>query len=324
MQMDKVSSARVAIVTLNWNGLRDTKRCLESLRRTTHPTYDVVVVDNGSTGNDVAILRNTFGDYIHLIENGENYGFSEGSNIGYRYAVRTLDPEYIALLNNDTVVDPDWLSELLKPFSADGSETLGATCSLVRDLAHPDQIRYGGGGTMNVFGQARASTTMEPDTAVRTLAGAACLVRRSALEKLGELFCRQFFIYYNDIDLSWRLDTLGYRLRYVPTSVVLHKEGASARTAAIRERNSVLNTRNKYLTFYRNLSLPNFAVMFPLLLGYDIVVGIGGTIYKADPHLLLYKTRGILEFFRTMKAVRHYGGGRLGYLDRKLYLDKLG
>lgn len=320
---DKLSP-EVSIIILNWNGLQDTIRCLESLKHTSYPNYKIVVVDNGSRGNDVAELRERFGDYIHLVENEDNHGFSEGCNIGAKYAAARFDPDYIALLNNDTVVDSEWLGELVAPFSTDSSGTLKATCSLVRELSCPEQIQYGGGGKMNIFGQCRASTTMEQETSVRSLAGASCLIECSAIGELQELFCPDFFIYYNDVDLSWRLHSLGYRLRYVPTSVVWHEEAATARSAVIRKRNAILSTRNKYLTFYRNLSLASFICILPVLLAYDVGIVIGGTVFAGDPSTIVTKAKGLVEFLRVVRDVRHVGGGRIGYLDKRLYLDRLG
>lgn len=322
--MKKETPPKIAIIILNWNGFRDTIECLESLRQTTYSNYEVVVVDNASDGNDAAILKERFEGYIHLIENEENYGFAEGSNIGVRYTIRTFNPAYVALLNNDTTVDPDWLTELTKPFLADPSGTLAVTSSLIRDFSHPECIQYGGDAKMNIFGQCRASTRMERDTTVRTLAGAACLIRRSALEKLGTLFCPDFFLYYEEIDLSWRLDTWGFRQCYVPTSVVFHKGGGSARKEVIRKRVAVLSTRNKYLTFYRNLSLGKFIATFSLLLSYDMFIMIAGSVYKRNPLVLVTKVEGILEFFRAVPRMKRVGGGRLGYLDKRPYLDKLG
>jgi GT2 family glycosyltransferase len=322
--MKKQVSPRVAIIILNWNGLPDTVNCLESLRKTTYPSYQIVVVDNASQGNDAARLRSRFGDYIHLIENEDNYGFAEGNNIGIRYAITTLNAEYIALLNNDTTVDPAWLTELIKPFLADVSGTLAVTSSLIRDFSCPDRIQYGGDANLNIFGQCRASRRIEEDTTVRTLAGAACVISKSAIEKLGTFFCPDYFAYYEDIDSSWRLDTLGYKQYYVPTSVVFHKGGSSLRDDLMRKRIAVLSTRNKYLTFYRNLALGKLIAILPLLLGYDIFIMIAGTLYKRNPLVFVTRAQGILAFIRDARKVTHVGGGRLSYLDKRLYLDKLG
>ena len=108
----------VSIIILNWNGLEDTIECLESLKKITYPNYKLIIVDNGSEGNDVAVLRHRFGSYIHIIEKDKNYGFTEGNNIGMRYALKG-EARYILLLNNDTIVDPDFLSNLIKVAAGD-------------------------------------------------------------------------------------------------------------------------------------------------------------------------------------------------------------
>jgi len=83
-----VSHPTVSTIILNWNGLKDNIECLESLDKVTYPNYQVIVVDNGSTGDDGKTLRERYGDYIQIIQNDKNYGYAEGNNIGMRYAMR--------------------------------------------------------------------------------------------------------------------------------------------------------------------------------------------------------------------------------------------
>lgn len=100
----------VAIIILNWNGLRDTLECLESLAMITYPNYELIVVDNGSTDGSAACLRARYPD-IAIIENKENLGFAEGNNVGkHALAKRT---HYVLLLNNDTIVAPAFLDALV-------------------------------------------------------------------------------------------------------------------------------------------------------------------------------------------------------------------
>jgi len=108
-----MSPPKVCIIVLNWNGLSDTVECLESLRKLGYSNYGVIVVDNASKGDDVEVLKQRYGGYVYLIKNDRNYGFAEGNNIGIRYALGNLKPDYYFLLNNDTVVAPDVLDELV-------------------------------------------------------------------------------------------------------------------------------------------------------------------------------------------------------------------
>jgi len=90
---------KVSIIILNWNGLGDTIECLESLKKITYPNYEVIVVDNGSEGNDAQVLQEKFGDYIHLIQNEKNYGFAEGNNNALK--TTSKQKEYIPILGTD-------------------------------------------------------------------------------------------------------------------------------------------------------------------------------------------------------------------------------
>ena len=131
---------KVSIIILNWNGLEDTIECLESLKKITHPNYEVIVVDNGSEGNDAQMLQERFGDYIHIIRNDKNYGFAGGANIGMRYVLNNSAADYVLLLNNDTVVDPEFLTELVKVAEADPA--IGITGGKIYYYDNPGQLQF--------------------------------------------------------------------------------------------------------------------------------------------------------------------------------------
>ncbi|GAG89310.1 unnamed protein product, partial [marine sediment metagenome] len=109
-----MNQPKVSIITLNWDGLEYTIECLASLKKITYPNYEVIVVDNGSKGNDAQVLEEKFGDYIHIIKNDMNYGSRGGVNIGMRYFLNNSNSDYLLLLDNDTVVDPEFLTEMVK------------------------------------------------------------------------------------------------------------------------------------------------------------------------------------------------------------------
>jgi len=105
---------KVSIIILNWNGLKDTIECLESLKKITYPNYEVIVVDNDSKGNDADILEERYKNYIRVIRNKENLGFAGGNNVAIRQVLKEEKSDYILLLNNDTIVEPNFLEELIK------------------------------------------------------------------------------------------------------------------------------------------------------------------------------------------------------------------
>lgn len=103
---------KVYIIILNWNGLKDTLECLESVFKLDYLNFEVIVVDNGSTDDSVNVILKTY-PQVRLIENRENLGYTGGNNIGMRYAIER-DADYIWLLNNDTIVEEDTLGEACK------------------------------------------------------------------------------------------------------------------------------------------------------------------------------------------------------------------
>ncbi|RPJ61945.1 MAG: glycosyltransferase family 2 protein, partial [Dehalococcoidia bacterium] len=114
------SAFGVAVIILNWNGLEDTRECLLSLQKIDYPRYTVIVVDNGSSGDDVECLKEQFGEYIDIVVNESNLGYAKGVNIGVKTAREKYAPDYYLLLNNDTIVDAGFLSELVESFESNG------------------------------------------------------------------------------------------------------------------------------------------------------------------------------------------------------------
>ncbi|MCE5214153.1 MAG: glycosyltransferase, partial [Methanobacterium sp.] len=105
-----METPKVTIVIVNWNGWEDTIECLKSLYHVNYTNFNIIIVDNHSQDDSVKKIK----DYIEnkkliLIVNDENYGFAEGNNIGIRYAQKNFNPDYILLLNNDTIVDKEFL-----------------------------------------------------------------------------------------------------------------------------------------------------------------------------------------------------------------------
>jgi GT2 family glycosyltransferase len=115
---------KVGIVIINWNGLSDTIECLRSLENIRYHNYNVIVVDNNSYGNDAATLKNEFSN-IKLIELKKNLGFANANNVGILIAL-SEKADYILLLNNDTIVDADFLLEMIKIAETDAR--IGILC----------------------------------------------------------------------------------------------------------------------------------------------------------------------------------------------------
>lgn len=231
---------KVSIIILNWNGLEDTIECVKSIKKITYPNYKVIVVDNGSEGDDVKVLREKFRDYIHIIENDKNYGFAEGNNIGIRY-VLSKRTHYVFLLNNDTVVVS---TDLLNGF-VEVSKSLSGVGALAPSIFRYDVPQKKETTNMseqpmwkkyfwkyivppyefpitNSISRVGGYTVSEEPT----LTGAALFIDSGALRACG-LFNEKFFCYGEEAELLKRMRTKGYFIGFVPELKILHK-GARA------------------------------------------------------------------------------------------------
>src|SRR6058998_1500499 len=244
-------AGRCHVVVLNWNGRDSIRPCLRSVLHQTYAAYRVVVVDNASTDGSCDIVRDEFPE-VTLIPLPENLHFARGTNAGLREALRDTECAFIATLNNDTRVDPDWLAELVRM----AGDRVGMVASKMVFIDRPNVLNSTGvsigpdGSAMD-----RGWNSVDEgqfDTAVDVFgpsAGAA-LYRREVLETVG-LFDADFVAYYEDLDLAWRARLAGWEGRFSPRAVVFHKYSASTSPRALwktyqGERNRIWNLVQNY------------------------------------------------------------------------------
>lgn len=275
---------RVYIVLLNWNGWKDTIACLESLSGLDYANARWVVCDNGSSDESAARLHDwamegvaagrlslaeldrdaalSGGDSgrdarLTLIQTGANLGFAGGCNVGIAYALARRDADYVWLLNNDTVVDAQALTALVK--RAKESDAPGIVGSTLCYLDAPDRVQSLGGGTFSPLramtrhiadGQTRRDLSeaeaRQVEATMDYVVGASMLVSRRFLERVG-LMQDDYFLYFEEIDWAERARRIdpSLTLGFASRSVVYHKVGASAGTHS----RSLLSLR--YLTANR-------------------------------------------------------------------------
>jgi GT2 family glycosyltransferase len=248
----------VSVVIPNWNGKRYLKTCLESLRNQSYRDFETIIVDNGSTDGSVEFVRQSFPE-VRLLEFKGNEGFSVAVNEGIRLSAG----KYVALLNNDTEVHPDWLKELVA--GVEGEEDVGFCASKIL-YSDRRNIINSAGDAVSVAGYAwNVGKGSEDDGRFDTrrdvfgASAAASLYRRDMLEKIG-LFDEDYFAYFEDVDLSFRAQLSGYRCLYLPQAVVYHKEGGASRhhgdlAVFYIERNAILN-------LVKNVPLPVMILYF--------------------------------------------------------------
>ncbi|MEK6325046.1 MAG: glycosyltransferase family 2 protein [Acidobacteriota bacterium] len=224
--------AKVSIIVVNYNGRHVLGELFESLVRQTYPADEVIMVDNASSDGSVGLVRDRF-PWVKVVVSPTNTGFAEGNNIGLANA----HGEYVALLNNDTVVDEQWLAQLTKALDED--ERVGAAVSKIY-LAADESIIDCAGAEFNNLGLVwgRGSNQLDEGqfdsvSESPSLTACAALLRRSALRG-APLFDRRLFMYYEEFDLALRLRGHGYTIRYIPTSVVHHKRSQAVKGATTK------------------------------------------------------------------------------------------
>lgn len=224
-----MSDPKVTCVVLTWNGRDVLMECLEALKAVSYPCLDVVVSDNGSTDGSIEDVRSRFPS-VTVLENGRNLRWSGGNNVGIEHAM-AHGADYVLLLNNDTVVAPEFVGELVRAGEAD--ETIGVLGPKIYYHDRPRVIWYAGGVVSLVTGIVKHRGIREEDHGqydepadVDYVTGCALMIKRAVVETIG-LIDPSYLAYAEDTDYSLRAHQAGFRARYVPTSVVWHKVGAS-------------------------------------------------------------------------------------------------
>jgi hypothetical protein len=232
---------RAAIIIVNWNGCADTLECLASLMRIDYPAYHIYVVDNGSADGSLEKLSDAYGNNsrVTILDGKENLGFAGGNNFALREALKERGApfEYFLLLNNDTIVDPPFLSLLVDAMEKNprlgiaGSKTyfagtkrfwfIGGTVNWLKNkgshLHYDEEDR----------GQFDALAAIPADF----VSGCVLLIRRSVVEKIG-LMDESYFLYYEDGDWNLAARRAGWDSAVVPRSVVWHKVSRSTKAGS--------------------------------------------------------------------------------------------
>jgi hypothetical protein len=254
-----VSFPKVSIVTVNWNGVEDTKECLESLKRITYPNYEVIVVDNGSKGEDVRILKEDFGGYIYLIQNDKNYGYAKGCNAGINEAL-SRRADYVVLLNNDTVVASDFLEEVIKVMQRDTKA--GIAGGMIYLYENPQFIWSAGGfinpWTGNLLGQ-QARDESGQSNEVEWVVGCYMLISRQVLQIVGMLDER-FFFSWEDVDLCVRAAKKGFKILFIPGSKIWHKGFAVGKRERLAGRPVYYATKGRFIFMEKNYTKLQLAI----------------------------------------------------------------
>jgi GT2 family glycosyltransferase len=275
-----------------------------------------MVVDNGSQDGSIDYIKNNFPD-VMVLPLPENLGFCRGNNRGMQQALE-LGFETIFLVNNDTVLAPDCLAEMMYVLLKD--ESTAAVCPKIYFMDRPRQLWYAGADFSLWTCRSRYTGWKTEDVGqyadVRPISqatGCAMLVRRSVIEKVGMLN-PQYWAYAEDLEWSIRFRREGYRLMFVPTAHVWHADGGSAVVDGSQDRRQYFTSRNLLLLCRQHvggLQLPSFLLGF---LFFHVLYYCALRVLQRDKRAFLAIFRGIADSFISPTENRAMGSPPLDTL----------
>ncbi|MBU7024200.1 MAG: glycosyltransferase family 2 protein [Theionarchaea archaeon] len=326
----------VVVVILHWGSPKDTIECLQSLHDTNYDPLAILIVDNSSESDRITSITSqiaaltTFNVEIltreesevttpHLtrgitiITNEKNYGFAEGNNIGIRFALK-MNPDYILLLNNDIVVDPSFLTELV--VTCENDPEIGAAQPKLLRRSDPHYIDSVGqelhsdGAIRDIWFDKKDDGRFDTVHEIFGACAAAEIVKKHVLDEIG-LLDPDFFLIFEDVDLSWRIRLAGYKVVLVPTSLAYHNRGVSgnlsATTRYYQTRNKLYIILKYFPLQYIVMFLPSYAYMLLQFIRLDHVLNkksLGSFVVKIKTILLERQHIHILPHYR--EVVKHW------------------
>jgi len=230
----EADTSPVTILVLNFNGKAHLKKCLDSLLTTNYPHFNVFVIDNGSTDGSVEFLKSNYPS-VKVVKHHHNYGYA----LGYNLVIDKIENEYMVLLNNDILVKPDWLKELIAYIK---NEDVAAVVPKMKFLHNRTWINAAG-GSCDIYGvglnRGNGEVDMEQYDIVQEVFygnGGALLIKKRVWREIGP-FDERYFMYGEDLDWCWRARLKGYKIIYVPHAEVYHHwRGSGGSMVTLLER----------------------------------------------------------------------------------------
>lgn len=259
----------ISIILVNYNTPQDTKACLDSLFqvKTKDFKFNVVVVDNGSK-KPLELSSKYLNHGVDLLRSESNLGFTGGNNLGISHAIKNYQADHIVMLNTDTVVAPDFLTILYSKLMADPKAGIAAPKMYFyrgfeffdKSYTQPERhhvIWYAGGSVdwenlasfhrgIDEVDRGQFDALTESDFAT----GCCILIKREVIERVG-ILDKKFFLYSEDVDYSLRVKEAGFKVLFVPESVIWHKIGRSSGGAGSKLQ-QYYQTRNRILLTFKH------------------------------------------------------------------------
>lgn len=298
----------VAIILLNWNGFEFTKACIDSLFQTIDRNFEIILVDNGSEDSSLQNLMRLYPD-LHFLKSPTNLGFTGGNNLGIIYA-KERGFEYILLLNNDTVVERDFLGPLVERLK--NCTACAAVQPLIYYMHDREKPWNAGGRYQNWLAKSKTLYTVADKTHAYPadwISGCAFMVKSSVIQQIGVLD-NLYFAYFEDVDWSLRMKKAGYILEIVPTSRIYHEAGASSKSKTVGSEGFLnpqvhyLNVRNQLFQIRKYATFPFGMIAWPYHL---CKIGLYAIYFMVRGRW--EKLRAIRQGFRDGIKENNLGGG---------------
>jgi len=291
---------KVSIVILNWNQRDMTLACLESLRKISYPNYEIIIVDNGSTDGSIEAIKKEFPE-LTVIENGRNLGVAGGRNVGIEY-VQQRGTDYLLLLDNDTIVHKDFMTEMVKAGESDNRA--GILTGKIYFYSEPDKIWCAGCSLslyrrhISAIGYDEIDKGQYDDIReVEHVAGCCLMIKKKVIDEIGIL--DQNFIEYFTEDTDWclRARKKGYKIMYVPKAKIWHHV---IKKTSVSERYWYLKGRNLMWLMRKHARLHHWIVF-----SFYLVVGSAKVLYReakaGNLRQVFTMVKGTLDAFKIKK-----------------------
>ncbi|AJA47778.1 putative glycosyltransferase [Clostridium pasteurianum DSM 525 = ATCC 6013] len=286
----------VSFIIVNYNGIQHLKECFDTIKKLDYPKEKIecIMVDNGSSDGSVQFIEENY-SYVKIIKNDSNEGFAKPNND----AAKIATGDYLALINNDMRIDKDWLNAMFKTLDeASGDESYACVGSKIinwngtkLDFAG-GSINFAGYGYQFDYGMdvKEAELKYSEDRDILFACGGALLIDRNVFLKVGG-FDEDYFAYYEDVDLGWRLWILGYKVRFCAKAKCYHKHNGTSKKFNTHKMKTLFE-RNALYTIYKNYSQENFDIvlcnLFLLIQRIQMDLNINDDLYDITNNKDLY------------------------------------
>lgn len=255
----------VSFIIVNYNGIQHLKECFETLKKLEYPKEKIeyILVDNGSTDGSVQFMEKNY-PYVNIIKNDSNEGFAKPNND----AAKIATGDYLALINNDMKLDKDWLNDMFKSLDDCGNDDR-YVCVGSKILNWNGTKLDFAGGSINFAGYGyqfdyamdieEANKKYNEDNDILFACGGSLLIDRKVFLEIGG-FDEDYFAYYEDVDLGWRLWILGYKVKFCSKAKCYHKHNGTSKKFNTHKMKTLFE-RNALYTIYKNYSQENFDIV---------------------------------------------------------------